>query len=91
MKRHLNLLRRAAILAVISCTLAGCEMMALDAANPGTPGYDFMPDKRPTPIKPKKGTDSKIGRPKLTDDLINQIIGNRSTMQYDNSNIEEPR
>lgn len=65
-------------------------MMALDAANPGAPDYG-LPDKRPTPIKPKKGTDSKIGRPKLTDDLINQIIGNRSIMQYDNSNIEEPR
>lgn len=95
MKRHTKLLRRVAIMAVATMTLAGCEM-AFDGTVtiPGdeNPGTDLIPDsKRPIPIKPKKGTGSKIERPKLIDELINEIMSPNSVMEYEPCDIEKPR
>lgn len=96
MKRHTKLLRRVAIMAVATMTLAGCEMAALDSSptmpGDGTPDTGLIPDsKRPIPIKPKKGTGSKIERPKLIDELINEIMSPNSVMEYEPCDIEEPR
>jgi len=81
-------------MAVATMTLAGCEM-AIDCSPtiPGDGNHDtLIPDsKRPIPIKPKKGTGSKIERPKLIDELINEIMSPNSVMEYEPCDIEEPR
>lgn len=83
-------------MAIAAVTLAGCEM-ALDSSpslpsdgNEGNPDFGQGP-KRPIPIKPKKGTGSKIERPKLIDDLINRITSPGGVMEYEPYNIEKPR
>lgn len=98
MKRHLTLLRKVAMIAIATASLVGCEMMALDSA-PTAPGdlnngggeAEDPITKRPIPIKPKKGSGSKIERPKLIDDLIGKILAPGSIMEYEPYEIEKPR
>ncbi len=91
----LNRVGRVFIIGAAALTIVGCEA-AFDY-NPGPTTPDINPDpvtpggpKRPVPIKPKRNPDGKIQRPKLVEDLINQIVLTNA-MSYDDSLIDEPR
>jgi hypothetical protein len=91
----LNRAGRVFIIGAAALTIVGCEAAFDDNPGPTTPGINPDPvtpggPKRPVPIKPKRNPDGKIQRPKLVEDLINQIVLTNA-MSYDDSLIDEPR
>ena len=89
--------KRLLTIALLATAAAGCEVGAVMDSPQITPGTgldngsgDWAEPKRPVPIKPKRNPDGKIQRPKLVEDLINQIVLTNA-MSYDDSLIDEPR